>query len=158
LFYQILDEGILKDSKGETIYFDNVIIIMTSNIGFNKNNIGFNNCNNVNIDLKEYFSIPFINRIDNIIKFNYLTYEDIKKIIKIKLNKLKNKYSKKDITLKINNSVIEEIINMSNYKEFGARKIDKIIKTELENLIINEILENRNIINIKKISKEKVIN
>ena len=158
LFYQILDEGVLKDSKGETIYFDNTIIIMTSNIGFNNNNIGFNNSNKVNIDLKEYFSLPFINRIDNIIKFNYLTYDNIKKIIKIKLNKLKNKYNKKEITLKFSNTLIDEIINLSNYKEFGARKIDKIIKNQIESIIINQILDNKKIINIKKIEKEKVIN
>lgn len=157
LFYQILDEGILKDSKGDTIYFDNAIIIMTSNIGFNTNNIGFNKNGKVNIDLKERFSLPFINRIDNILEFNYLNYDNIKEIIKLKLNKLKNKYSKKGINLKINGAVIEEIINISNYKEFGARKIDKIIKNELENIIINEILDNKKIINIKKIKKEKVI-
>jgi len=158
LLYQVLDEGILKDSKGDTIYFDNVIIIMTSNIGFNNKSIGFNTSGKVNIDLKEYFSIPFINRIDNIIEFNYLNYEHIKQIIKLKLNKLKIKYNKKGITLKINNNVIEEIINMSNYKEYGARKIDKIIKNDIESIIINDILDNKNIINIKKIKKEKVIN
>jgi len=158
LFYQILDEGVLKDSKGDTIYFDNTIIIMTSNIGFNNNNIGFNNSNKVNIDLKEYFSLPFINRIDNIIKFNYLTYEDMKKIIKIKLNKLRDKYNKKGIILKFSNTLIDEIINLSNYKEFGARKIDKIIKNQIESIIINQILDNKKIINIKKFEKEKVIN
>jgi len=158
LLYQVLDEGSLKDSKGDTIYFDNTIIIMTSNIGFNNNSIGFNKNGKVNIDLKEFFNIPFINRIDNVIEFNYLNYDNIKEIIKTKLNKLRNKYSKKGITLKINNSVIEDIISLSNYKEFGARKIDKIIKNDIESIIINEILDNKKIVNIKKIEKEKVIN
>ena len=76
----------------------------------------------------------------------------------MKLNKLRNKYNKKGITLKISNSVIEDIINDSNYKEFGARKIDKIIKNDIESNLINEILDNKKIINIKKIKKEKVIN
>ena len=158
MFYQILDEGVLKDSKGDTIYFDNVLIIMTSNIGFNSNSIGFNKDNKVNTNLKECFSIPFIKIKDNIIEFNYLNYDNIKEIVKIRLNKLKNKYIKKGINIKINNDVVEEIINMSNYKEFGARKIDKIIKNELESIIINEILNNKKIINIKKLKKEKVIN
>ena len=131
---------------------------MTSNIGFNNNNIGFNNSNKVNIDLKEYFSLPFINRIDNIIKFNYLTFDDMKKIIKSKLNKLRNKYNKKGIILKLSNTLIDEIINLSNYKEFGARKIDKIIKNQIESIIINQILDNKKTINVKKIEKEKVIN
>jgi len=158
LFYQILDEGILKDSKGENIYFDNVIIIMTSNIGFNNRSIGFNNNSKVNIDLKECFQVPFINRIDNIIEFNYLNFDDIKKIIKLKINTLKEKYRKKEIILKINESVINEMIELSNYKEFGARKIDKIIKNDIESLIINEILNGKTLINIKKIKKEKIKN
>lgn len=156
LFYQVLDEGLLKDSKGDTIYFDNSIIIMTSNIGYNNRNIGFNNNNNKTNDLKEYFSIPFINRIDNIINFNYLNYDNIKNIIKLKLNKLRKKYSKKGINIKVCSNVIEEIITMSNYKEYGARKIDKIIKNDIESYIINEILNNKKIINIKSIKKEKV--
>lgn len=158
LLYQILDEGKLKDSKGENIYFNNAMIIMTSNIGFNTKNIGFNNSNKVNSELKDIFSIPFINRIDNIFKFDYLTEEDIKLIINQKLKKLKNKYKKKDITLKIKSNIIEEIVELSNYKEFGARKIDKIIKNNIETFIINEILSNKKIVNIKSIEKEKVNN
>mgnify|MGYP003305619998 CR=1 FL=1 len=64
--------------------------------------------------------------------------DNIKEIVKHKLNKLKNKYNKKDIILKINSNVIEDIINMSNYKEFGARKIEKIIKNDIESIIIND--------------------
>ena len=154
LFYQILDEGKLKDSKGEDIYFNNAMIIMTSNIGFNNNSIGFNNKNKVSNELKETLSIPFINRIDNLLTFDYLTYDNIKQIVDNKIKKLKNKYKKKDIKLKINNTVIEEIIEKSNYKEYGARKIDKIIKNDLEMIIINSILENKDNINIKTIKKE----
>ena len=154
LFYQILDEGKLKDSKGEDIYFNNAMIIMTSNIGFNNTSIGFNNKNKVNNELKETLSIPFINRIDNVITFEYLTYENIKEIVEEQIKKLKNKYKKKDMKLKINNTVIEEIIEKSNYKEYGARKVSKIIKNDLEMLIINSILDNKENINIKTIKKE----
>ena len=119
LFYQVLDEGKLKDSKGEDIYFDNTIIIMTSNIGFNNNVVGFNNKNKTNIDLKECFSIPFINRIDNILKFNYLKEEDIKNIIKLKLNNLKNKIIKKNKK----NIIIKKKLN--NKKEVYINKIEK---------------------------------
>lgn len=158
LLYQILDDGKVKDSKGDDIYFNNAMIIMTSNIGFNVNSIGFNNKNKVSNELKEVFSIPFINRIDNIISFNYLKEEDIEKIINNKLKLLKNKYKTKGITIKINNSVIKDIIEFSNYKEFGARKIDKIIKNNIESIIINEVLNDKTQINIKNIEKEKVNN
>jgi len=158
LFYQILDEGKLRDSSGEYIYFDNSIIIMTSNVGFEGNNIGFNSSNKTNLKLKEYFNVSFINRIDSVFEFNYLSNENIKEIVKFKLNKLKTKYKRKNIRVKIKNEIIDEIIKLSNYSEFGARKIDKIIKNEIENIIINNILNNEKEIYITKIEKEKVIN
>ena len=157
LFYQILDDGKLKDSKGEDIYFNNCIIIFTSNIGFNTNSIGFNNKNKVSNELKETFSVPFINRLDNILTFDYLSHESIKKIVENRLKELKNKYKEKGIKLKINESVIEEVINESNYKEFGARKIDKIIKNKIENIIIDNIIDNKNNILIKSINKISVV-
>lgn len=158
LLYQILDDGNLKDSKGENIYFNNAMIIMTSNIGFNKKNIGFNDKNCSSNELKEIFSVPFINRIDSIFTFDYLNKEDMLCIIKNRIKKLKNKYKKKNITIKINSSIIDEILELSNYKEFGARKVDKIIKNDIESIIINEILDNKKNISIKTIKKEKVIN
>lgn len=157
LFYQILDEGKLKDSKGEEIYFNNCMIIMTSNIGFNNKSIGFNSNNKVNNELKDIFSIPFINRIDNIFTFEYLEITDMKKIINNSIKKLKDKYKKKDIIVRINNNVIEEIIEQSDYRDFGARKVDKIIKNKLEMIVINSILDNKKIVNIRTI-KDKVLN
>ena len=158
LLYQILDEGKLKDSKGEDIYFNNAMIIMTSNIGFNNKEIGFNTCGKIKNELKEYFGIPFINRIDNVITFNTLKSDDIRKIVKNKLSKLKNKYKNKNINIKINKNVIDEVIDLSNYEEFGARKIDKIIKNKIEDIIINEILDSNVNIIIKSINQEKVKN
>ncbi len=158
LLYQILDEGKLKDSKGEDIYFNNAMIIMTSNIGFNNKEIGFNTCGKIKNELKEYFGIPFINRIDNVITFNTLNSDDIRKIVKNKIKKLKNKYKNKNINIKINKNVIDEVIDLSNYEEFGARKIDKIIKNKIEDIIINEILDSNDNIIIKSINQEKVKN
>ena len=147
LLFQILDNGKIKDSKGVDVYFNNVIIIMTSNIGFDEINVGFNKNNDDLTKLKEYFSIPFINRIDNIISFNRLKEENIKQIIDIKINKVVKKY--KNIKIKIDESVFDEIIKLSNYNEFGARKIDKIIKDKLENIIIDKIIDNKKSVHIK---------
>ena len=155
LLYQILDTGVLKDAKGENIYFNNSIIIMTSNIGFTKNSIGFNTKNTGNIN--EYFDTPIINRIDSIIEFNSIKELYIENIIKEKLKKLRKKYKNKGIIIKIGNKIVKDIISLSNYKNFGARKIDKIIKNELEPLIINKIIENQKNIFIRNLKKEKVI-
>ena len=157
LFYQILDDGKIKDSSGKVVRFDNVTIIMTSNVGFNDIHVGFNKKNNNIIfnKLKENFNTSFINRIDNIIMFNELSENNIKTLINKKLIKLKKKYELMDVTIKIDEIVIEEIINLSGYKDFGARKLDKIIKNKLENIIIDNMLNETYSIVIKSI-KEKV--
>lgn len=150
LLFQIFDEGKLKDSKGNTVRFDNIIVIMTSNIGYNNNSIGFSNKEEATMSkLKEYFSIPFINRIDNIIMFDNLNEDIITSLVKIKINSLIEKYKTKKITVKINKNIINEIIKESNYKELGARKIDKIIKNKLDILIIDEIVKGKKEIDIK---------
>ena len=146
LLFQILDEGVIKDSKGVEVNFSNVIIIMTSNVGFNEINVGFNkNIDNLS-KLKEQFSLPFINRIDNIVYFNHLEEDDIKLLINKKIKSLKDKYKKKSVNVKIGKNVIEEIVNLSNYNEFGARKIDKIIKDKIENIVIDKIINDKKIL------------
>lgn len=154
LLFQILDDGKIKDSSGNIVRFDYVTIVMTSNVGFHDINVGFTNNekDKVLTKLKENFSVPFINRIDNIIVFNKLSKEDITYLINKKINKLKNKYKNK-IRININKNVINEILDMCNYNEFGARRIDKIIKDNLENIIINSIIDEKNNINIKSIKK-----
>ena len=113
LFYQILDDGKIKDAKGNTIYFNNTVIIMTTNIGHEKNTIGFNTQNNK------------------------------------QLTELKEKY--KNINITIENNIKEEILELSNYELFGARKIEKIIKNNIENIIIDKIINNIHDITISSI-------
>ena len=142
LLYQMLDESTIKDSQNNEVKLNNNTIIMTSNIGFEEKTLGFTNNQNINniefSKLQEKLPVALINRIDNIIIFNNLTKNDITKIIKNKLEHLKQKYSE----FKYSNSLIDEIVELSNYKEYGARKINKIIETKLENLIIDRIISN----------------
>ena len=148
LFYQILDEGKITDSKGDIIYFNNCIIIMTTSIGFS-NNIGFNNMK-MNT-LKEYFGIEFINRIDNIIEFNLLDEKSITNIIEKNIREIKDKY--KNIRISISSKVKNEILELSDYKEYGARKIDRVIKNYIDSKVIDSILLNKNSIQINEIDK-----
>ena len=150
LFLQILDNSKIKDSKGAWVRFDNVTIIMTSNIGFNEENIGFKKSENQIIQkLKENFSIPFINRIDNILIFEKLKKENIKELVNKKIFNIKRKYL--NLKLNIDENVIESIIKESNYEEFGARKIDKIIKEKIENQIIDNIINKKEELDIKEL-------
>ncbi len=152
LFFQILEDSKIKDSTGREIFFNNVIIIMTTNVGFENNPIGFiKDENNLLTKQKESFSTSFINRIDDTISFNYLDIKAINKIITEKLQKIKEKYLKKDIKVNYDKKVIDEIISKSNYKEYGARKIDKIIRDVFESIIISEVIDGNNKVNIKSI-------
>lgn len=147
LFLQVLDEGKLKDSTGKIVHFDNSIIIMTSNVGMYDNNMGFVLNKENMTKLKDTFSPQFINRINNVIYFNKLDEDSISKIIDIKLNEIKNKYE-----IKINKNIKDEIIELSDYQEYGARKIEKIVKDRLENQIIDKLIMNEipNIITLKE--------
>lgn len=145
LLFQILDDGVIKDSKGNVVNFKNVTIIMTSNIGYNECSVGFNKNTNKLSKLKEYFDLPFINRIDNIINFDNLSYDVVKDITLSKIDEVKEKY-KNRINITLNDNVVDEIINLSNYKEFGARKIEKLVKDKIEVIVIDEIvMENKSV-------------
>lgn len=143
LFYQILDEGRIKDSKGNVIRLDNNIILMTSNVGFERNLVGFNEMKEDNVlsSLKKEFSVSFINRVDDIVTFNRLELDDIKLIIEKKLDLVKKKYS--DLEISFEDEVINSIVDKANYKEFGARQIDKIITKDIENIIIDGIINGK---------------
>lgn len=139
LLYQILDEGKITDAKNNTINLNNNIIIMTSNLGFEETKLGFNqdNSNVIKSSIKEKFPPSLINRIDKIIVFNHLTEKNIKTIIKTKLAELKIKYP----SLAYSNELINDIIKLSQYQEFGARRINKIIDNNLESQIVDKIIK-----------------
>ena len=144
LFYQILENSKIRDSKGNDIYFNNSIIIMTSNVGSLNNLLGFTpNYNKISRNLKDEFQTPFINRINDIITFNHFTKDNIKKIIELNLNSLKNHYKKKNINISFGKSLIDELVLESDYKEMGARKVCKIINDKIYNIIIEEILNDK---------------
>ena len=141
LFLQILDEGIITDNKGNTINLKNNIIIMTSNIGFNKCDVGFTESVSKNDSkLKDFIPIELLNRLKRVVYFNKMKYDDIYSIIKVKLSSVKKKFMDKNIKLHISNNIIDKLVILSRYEEFGARKIDSIIEEEIDNIVIDNIL------------------
>ena len=150
LINQILEDGEIKDAKNNIINFKNNIIIMILNNNNNDNNIGFKNeVKKNNNSIYNLLITPLIGRIDDIISFNKLTKQDIHSIIKSELKKTINKYA--EIKINFSNNKIDEIYAESEYQTFGARKISKIIKNKIENIIIDSIIENNKEINIDSI-------
>lgn len=138
LLYQILDEGQLTDAKNNAVHFNHNIIIMTSNLGFEETQLGFcQEKKSITFSLKQKLPVPLINRIDNIITFNYLTEKDITLIVKNKLKLLEEKYP----SFTYSKNLISEIVAQTEYLEYGARKIDKVIETTLESNIIDKLLK-----------------
>ena len=157
LFLQILDEGIAKNSKGEEINFTNTTIIMTSNIGCEKRKLGFNNNQNKNTDINQVLGISFVNRINKIIFFNQMDEETVLKIIRNKINNLRKKYKDKNINLTISKNIEQEIKDLCEYKTYGARKIDKVIYNNLENIIIDNIYNGNKDIKISSIMNVELV-
>lgn len=144
LFLQILDEGKITDSRGNIVHFNHHIIIMTSNVGFNKDNVGFTpEVNHNDSKLKEILSLELINRIQKVIYFNKLNSNDIKVIIKKKLELVKKKFKDRGIFIHISDSVIKNMIDSTRYLEFGARKIDQVIEDKIDDYVIDNILDGK---------------
>lgn len=143
LFLQVLDEGKMKNSNNEEIRFDNNIIIMTSNIGCNKFHVGFNTDkkNDILSELKNILGAEMVNRINHTFVFKNLNKKDVKKIVFSELDKLRKKFGLDKENLKISSNVIEKIVEESKFEQFGARKIENIIKNKIYDVVIDEIMK-----------------
>jgi len=140
LFLKAIDEGVLNDSRGRSIKFENRIIIMTTNVDISDNSLGFsNNKCNIKNKLKNVLGSELINKLNKIIVLNSIDDVSIKEIILKRIDNLQNKYN---INLEISDEVIAEIINMSDYEISGVRKIDELINTYIEDILFDEILNN----------------
>ena len=152
LFLQILDEGMITDSKGNIVHFDHQIIIMTSNIGFSNSDLGFSKSNNsVKSKLREFLSSELLNRIDTVIEFEKMTKELVHEIVRLKMQAVKSKFREKNIKLSFSEQVIDDIVKLSEYEDFGARRIDKIIEDKVDTYVIDHILLGKNEISVHNI-------
>lgn len=151
LFLQILEDHQLKDSRGRVIRFDHTMILMTSNIGFHETHVGFHGETKQTIQtrLKEYFQMPFLNRIDDVVLFQPLSEEVMRTLIKKQLQNLKEKYQKQNIQIEFTDDLEDHILKKSEYEEYGARRLEKIINDLCENQIIDEILNEKTEITLK---------
>ena len=136
ILLQILDEGRLTDNRGITIDFTNTIIILTSNVL-----IDDKNRDKMIKQLGEIFRPEFINRLDGIIKFNDLSYEDMLKITRLSLEEIEADFKDMGIDIQIEEDVVKKIVDLSNYKLLAAREIRRIINDRIVSLVSRKILE-----------------
>ncbi|SAK67795.1 ATPase [Caballeronia pedi] len=148
---QVFDDGRLTDGKGRVVDFSNTIIISTSNLGAS---IIMDNLEKSEKDrdtekemraklmdvLKGHFRPEFLNRIDEIIVFHGLSRENIRSIVQIQIERVTRTAGAQDITLKVQDSVIDHLADLGYRPEFGARELKRQIRQELETRLAKEIL------------------
>ena len=143
LFLQILDDGRLTDGQGRTVDFKNTIIIMTSNLGTELIKDGRASRQELLALLRRSFRPEFLNRIDEIVIFNPLSYSDIKKIIDIQLNLIKIRLKDMGVELEVDEKVKDKIADEGFDKEFGARPLKRTIQRLLENPLAQILLDEK---------------
>jgi ATP-dependent Clp protease ATP-binding subunit ClpC len=156
ILLQILDEGHLTDSFGRKVNFTNCLIIMTSNVGAKKvsefgGGVGFTTSSSetqkyevkksmIQKSLKQQFNPEFLNRIDDIILFNSLNEETLKRIVNVELGKLNSRLTEKGYKITFGQSVIDQIFNLNTQEEYGARPLKRIIQNICEDFLSEQIL------------------
>ena len=146
ILLQVLDDGRLTDSQGNTVSFENTIIIMTSNAGSNLNNnsIGFGrqtvDKNKVLDNLKQVFRPEFLNRVDEVVAFESLSKEQLLQIIDLMLKDTYKALSDKNITLTVTQSAKEFLLEKGTNLKFGARPLRRAIQRHLEDELSEKIL------------------
>ena len=149
ILLQVLDDGKLTDSQGNTVSFANTIIIMTSNAGSNLNNnsIGFGkqtvDKSKIEDSLKETFRPEFLNRVDEIIVFNSLNKEELLQIVDLMLADTVKALKHKDISFEISNEAKQFILEKGTNIKFGARPLRRAIQRYIEDEISEMILRSQ---------------
>jgi ATP-dependent Clp protease ATP-binding subunit ClpB len=150
---QVLDDGRLTDNKGRMVNFKNTIIIMTSNMGSQIIQDAFEKVTEKNKDavvektkievmnlLKQTIRPEFLNRIDEVIMFQPLMKKEIKGIISIQLNALKELIAKNGIHLEFTDYALEYLAENGYDPQFGARPLKRLIQREIVNALSKKIL------------------
>ena len=150
LLLQIMDNGALTDSRGRLINFRNIIIIMTSNIGATDDETLPKNAQDEQIKelkkllLNNQLKPEFVNRIDEVIKFNSLDKKVIEQIVLLEINKLKLRlFRNQNITINVDDEVISFIAKNAYDEAFGARPIRRYIQNNLESKLASLIIDNK---------------
>ena len=146
ILLQILDDGRLTDAQGNTVSFENTIIIMTSNAGsnLNTNSIGFGKSsldkNKIESALKDIFRPEFLNRVDEIISFNSLSKEELLQIVDLLLKNTKEALENKNIKLDVSDEAKRYILEKGTDLKYGARPLRRAIQRYVEDEISEMIL------------------
>ncbi len=159
MLLQIMEEGHITDARGRKVDFRNAMVIMTSNIGAdliqNNASIGFNLANDEEAtrkrdyedmrrkllkSLKGTFRPEFINRVDSVVVFHALSKENIRNIVDLELNKVRERLVEKHLQLEITPEGVDLLVKLGYNPEMGARPLRRVIQEKIENQLSDAVL------------------
>lgn len=153
ILLQVLDDGRLTDNKGRVVNFKNTMVIMTSNVGSHIIQQKMSELNNENRDavledtknqvfqlLKQTIRPEFLNRVDELIMFTPLTVQEIKEVVKLQLNQVKQMLARSQIKVGFTEGAMDWLAKVGYDPQFGARPIKRVIQREVLNQLSKKIL------------------
>ncbi len=162
MLLQIMEEGHITDARGRKIDFRNAMIIMTSNIGAeliqNNASIGFNLTQDEEStrkrdyddmrrkllkSLKSTFRPEFINRVDSVVVFHALSKDNIRDIVDLELDKLRERLTERSLQLEITQEGVDLLVTLGYNPEMGARPLRRVIQEKIENQLSDAVLSGK---------------
>jgi ATP-dependent Clp protease ATP-binding subunit ClpA len=144
---QVMDDGRLTSSKGKTVSFENVVIVMTSNLGAadaEKRGIGFQaqtfNSDAIADNVKKFFPPEFRNRLDAVVQFNSLTMDEMFYIVDAEIDKVNEQLSSKSVAVTLTNAAREWLAKNGYDPQMGARPLGRLIQDKIKKPLSKKIL------------------
>jgi len=177
MLLQIMEEGHLTDSFGRRVDFKNVILIMTTNAGAStilQEPFGFGKKDEdtsyermkerLTQEIERFFKPEFLGRIDEVVVFRQLTRDDLKKIVDIELEKVRERLGDRGLSLELDDDSRELLIDKGGDLDYGARPLRRSIETYIEDPLSEELLrgtfegQNRIDVTVKEVGDQKQLN
>merc|ERR1712078_852046 len=149
IMLQLLDDGRLTDSKGNSVNFRNTLIVFTSNVG-SKDILDLQGDNEAQREImrdrvmqamRDKFKPEFLNRIDEHVIFNRLDKMALREIVKLEIKKLEKRLAEKEITINVTNMALDYLTEIGFDPVYGARPLKRTIQKELESVLARGILD-----------------
>ena len=155
MLLQVMEEGRLTDSFGRNVDFRNTILIMTTNAGAeaikNESSFGFQAPDNdasydsmksrVNERIEKVFRPEFLNRLDDVIVFHHLTVDNLKQVIDIELEKVRERLQERGLQLELTDNAKKFLIKKGSDTDFGARPLRRALENFIEDPVSEELLK-----------------
>ena len=148
ILLQILDDGRVTDSQGRTVDFRNTILIMTSNLGSSQilegidesGNLSENAKSAVQALLRSHFRPEFLNRIDDTVLFTPLSRDQVRSIVDLLLERLRNRLKDKQLSLSLTDAALDRLMEQGYDPIYGARPMKRILQSKIETLVARKLI------------------